>query len=168
LSGKTAAREEAANGIFQLAGFGCVVTHQYADAGAISMHGPTISRELAQTAETSEPIAKALDYIMDAGPYAGLIVAVMPLVLQLMANHGVIKAELVSGGGVVPPKALESQVKADMAKQAAEALRAQEAAEEEMAILAARLAEPSAAESPTEPNGAEPPPTRRGARQAQT
>jgi hypothetical protein len=159
--GKTAAREEAANGLFQLAGFGCVVARQYADAGAINMHGAKIAHELAVLSEQSEPIAKGLDYIMEAGPYAGLIVAVMPLALQIMANHGLIKAELVAGGGVVPPQALESQVKAEMAKQASEALRAQEAAEEELALMAARMEAARVSQNEPEPNGAESSQTRK-------
>jgi hypothetical protein len=156
LRGKSAAREEAANGILQLAGFACVVTRQYADAGAINMHGANIAREAALLAEQNEGIARGLDYIMEAGPYAGLIVAAMPLALQIMANHGLIRAELVAGGGVVPPAALEAQVRADMARQASEALRAQQAAEEELGLMAARMEAAKAPESEPEPNGAHP------------
>lgn len=154
LRGKTAAREEAANGIFQLAGFGCIILRQYADAGAINMHGANISREVAILADQNEGIARGLDYIMEAGPYAGLIVATMPLVLQLAANHGLIKAELVAGGGVVPPAALESQVKADMARQASEALKAQQEAETELALLASQMTAPDGSESVPAANGA--------------
>ena len=133
VKGKTAAREEAANGIFQLAGFGCIITRQYADAGAINLHGAPVAHELALLAEKNASIGKGLDYLMEAGPYAGLITALMPLVLQLMANHKVIRADMVSAAGVVPPEALTADVKAHMARQAHEALMAQKAAEAQLA-----------------------------------
>jgi hypothetical protein len=132
---KTSAREEAANGVFQLAGFGCVIAKQYADAGAIMEHGGTISHELAKLSEQNDGIAKGLDYLINAGPYAGLITAVMPLALQIMANHKMIKAEYVAGAGVVPPEALASRVQADMARQTQMALREQQKAEQELAAL---------------------------------
>lgn len=160
VNGKLAARHEAATGIAQLVGFGCIVTRQYADAGAIGMHSPPIIDELVALSDKNETIGKALDYLTEAGPYAGLIVAVMPLALQIMANHGIVKAELISGAGVVPPQALESQVRADMARQASEALKAQQAAEKELASLAAAMRDQQQAEAPDGPpadsNGATP------------
>lgn len=146
VKGKTAAREEAANGIFQLAGFGCIITRQYADAGAINLHGAPVAHELALLAEKNTSIGKGLDYLMEAGPYAGLITALMPLVLQLMANHKVIRADMVSAAGVVPPEALTADVKAHMARQAHEALMAQRAAEAQLAdFQAATHPEPMSA-----------------------
>jgi hypothetical protein len=154
VSGKLAARHEAATGIAQLVGFGCIVTRQYADAGAIGMHSPPIIDELVALSDKNETIGKALDYLTEAGPYAGLIVAVMPLALQLMANHGIVKAELISGAGVVPPQALESQVRADMARQAAEALKAQQTAEAELASIAAQMRPENPPEPSPEASGA--------------
>lgn len=134
-SSRLAAREEAANGIFQLAGFACIVFKQYADAGAIGNHSAAISHEAAKLAETNEGVGKALDYLMEAGPYAGLVTAMLPLAMQLAANHNMIKAEYVSGAGVVSPDALTAQVKADMARHAQESLIAQKTAEKELAAL---------------------------------
>jgi hypothetical protein len=151
VSGKLAARHEAATGIAQLVGFGCIVTRQYADAGAIGMHSPPIIDELVALSDKNEKIGKALDYLTEAGPYAGLIVAVMPLALQIMANHGLVKAELISGAGVVPPVALESQVRADMARQAAEALKAQQTAEAELAQIAAQMRQENPPDVPPGP-----------------
>lgn len=152
---KTSAREDAANGIFQLAGFGLILGRQYADAGAINMHGAPIAHELATLAESNDGIAKGLDYLLEAGPYAGLITAVMPLALQIMANHKVIRADLIAGGGVVPPEALEAEVKATMARQASEAIKRQHEAEAELRAMAAAQA-PQPPESPqaaSEANG---------------
>jgi hypothetical protein len=76
----------------------------------------------------------------------------MPLALQIAANHGIVKAELVAGGGVVPPQALESQVRADMARQAAAALRAQQEAESELAAMADAMRHQQQAEAPDGPS----------------
>lgn len=150
---KTAAREEAANGIFQLVGFGLIVTRQYADAGAINMHGAPIAHELASLSEQNDGIAKGLDYLLEAGPYAGLITAVMPLALQLMANHGIVKAEMVAGGGVVPPESLTAEVKATMARQAAQAIQRQAQAEAELRDMVAAQAAQDGSQSQPEVNG---------------
>jgi hypothetical protein len=147
VSPKQKDREEGANGLFQLAGFGLIVTKNYADAGAIGKHSPKISHELAVLADKNEGVAKFLDYLTEAGPYAGLITACMPLILQIMANHNMIKAEALAGSGVVAPAALEAGVKADMARQTAEALREQREAEEELKMYATPTPESEA------PNG---------------
>jgi hypothetical protein len=154
LSGKLAARKEAAQGVAQLAGFGLIVTRQYADAGAIGLHADPIIGELVALSDTNERVGKALDYLTEAGPYAGLVIATLPLVMQIMANHGMVKAELVAGSGVVPPQMLESQVRADMARQAAGALRAQQEAEAELAAMADAMRQQQQAEAPDgPPNG---------------
>jgi len=152
-SGKLAERREATQGVFQLAGFGCIILHQYADAGAIGMHADGIVNELVSLSEKHEGVGRVLDYLGEAGPYAGLIVAVMPLALQLAANHGLVKAELISGAGVVPPAALESQVKADMARQASQALKAQQEAEAELRALAAQMGPEDGSQAVPEANG---------------
>lgn len=145
--GKIASREEAANGAFQLIGFGCIITHQYADAGAINMHGAAVARELALLSEKNAGIARGLDYLTEAGPYAGLITALMPFTLQIMANHNLIRADMLAGAGVVPPEALAGEVRAQMTLQAREAVRAQKEAE-------ARLAASLRQDMPeTSPNG---------------
>lgn len=138
-SPKAKDREEAANGIFQLAGFGMIVTKNYADAGALGKYGPGIAHELAGLAEKNDGIAKILDYMGEAGPYAGLITAVMPLILQIMANHNMVKAEALAGAGVVAPAALSATVQADMARQTAEALKAQRDAEAEIRNIQADM-----------------------------
>jgi len=114
-------RNEAVSGIFQLVGFGCVVTGNYADAAAIGMHADPISGEIVKLGAQNEQIGKGIDYLNQVGPYAGLISAVMPLVLQLLANHGRLDASKVPG--LSSPQVLEAKVKAQMATQAAEEMR---------------------------------------------
>lgn len=129
-SGKLAAREEAANGIGQLVAFGFMISGQLADAGAVGEHWPNISHELAVTAENDAKLAKGLDKLLEVGPYGSLIIAVLPLAGQILANHGVVKPEAMAGIGVVHPESLEADVKASMAMQAADAVHRQRQAEE--------------------------------------
>lgn len=128
-------RIDGVNGIFQLAGFGCIMTGQFADAGAIEMHGNNISNEIVTLAESNAGIAKGVDMLLQVGPYAGLVTAAMPLVLQFLVNHNVLPAEKMAGFNVVRPEVLESQVKTILTKQAMEAMKAQREAENELAEM---------------------------------
>lgn len=139
VSKKTKERAEGLIGIAQLASFGCIIKGQYADAGAIAKHGPNLALEAAKLGESNDQVGKALDTLNATGPYAGLIAVGLPLVLQLLANHGKIKPEAVAGAGVVSPASLEAETKTSMMKQQAEALRAQQAAERELMLLAAEM-----------------------------
>lgn len=160
-------REEALNGLGQLLGFGCIVLHQYADAGAIGMHFPPVAHEWALLADKNEKVAKGIDYLTEAGPYAGVIVSMMPLVLQLAANHNLIKAEMAGGAGVVPPEALTAQVRADMARQAQEAMRAQHEAEASLAAMAAEMGPQDGSQGQPEANGRTDAPPKRGRQRAE-
>lgn len=123
------ARMEAVQGFFQAAQMGCVMAGQYSDAAAIGMHGDNISNEITGLADKYPAIGKALDTLVQAGPFAGLLTAVMPLALQIAANHKRIPADKVPG--VLPPEALEMQMKAEVATMAAQQARqAQEAQRE--------------------------------------
>jgi hypothetical protein len=125
-------RTEGVNGIFQLAGLGCIMMGQLHDAGAISIHGPAISNEIVTLAESDARIAKGVDALLQVGPYAGLVAAVMPLVLQLLANHKVVPADKLGGAGIQMPDALEMQVKTQMQLQALEIMRQRQAVEDEL------------------------------------
>jgi hypothetical protein len=121
-------RTEGLMGLGQLIQGGCMMFGQYADAGAIGTHFPNLGVELAKAADSSEVIAKPIDFLIELGPYAGLIAAGMPLVLQLMANHRMLNAGMLMGQGVVSPEVLDAQMKARMAQMQAEAMRAQQEA----------------------------------------
>jgi hypothetical protein len=108
-------RVEGVEGAFQAAGLILLIRKQYADAGAIGQHAHPIAEELASIADTNEKLAKWLDYFSVAGPYAGLVKASLPLLLQLMANHGTIPAEAGAMFGVVSPDLLVLKGKADQA-----------------------------------------------------
>lgn len=135
-------RFDAVQGIWQLAGLGCVMMRQYADAGAISMHSPAITKEVVELANNNEVIANAVDQLLQVGPYAGLVAAVMPLAAQLLVNHGRIPADkMPAESGIVDPKILEAQVKTEMMRMQLEALKAQREAELDLARMQAEFEE---------------------------
>jgi hypothetical protein len=100
-----------------------VMRGSYADAGAIAQHGPGVAKETADLADGNERIASWLDYLTEAGPYLGLTKAMLPLILQLAANHGKIDAKnLPPESGIIDPRILEEKVKAEMALASAKVL----------------------------------------------
>ncbi len=113
-----------------------MMTQQWADAAAIGQHFPNLAQELANVADANETIAKPIDFLIEVGPYGALIAAAMPLTLQILANHKVIDATKMIGQGIVPPEVLESQMKAQVAKMQADAIRTQQEA-----IMEAQIAQ---------------------------
>lgn len=129
-------RADALKGFGQLFQLPLLITGQHADAGALAMHWPNIATEIANLAETQPAIAKLVDPLMQAGPYAGLIAAVLPLVVQIGVNHGKVQAGAM---GTVPAASLDAQVKAGLAKAELAALRAQQEAEKEARAIKAEI-----------------------------
>ena len=109
-------RKEGVEGLGQAAALVLLVRKQFADAAAIGIHVPAIAEEMASIADGNDTWAKWLDYFTMAGPYAGLVKASLPLMLQLMANHGTIPAEAGAALGVMSPKTLELKGKAEQEK----------------------------------------------------
>jgi len=123
-------------GLGQLGQGLCLMFGLYADAAAIGQHFPPMAKELSNVADDSDVVAKPIDLIIQVGPYGALIATAMPLVMQLMANHKMVNAEMLMGQGVVPPELLEAQMKARVQQAQAQAMR-----EQQMAMQDARNAQ---------------------------
>lgn len=132
-------RVEGLDGLAQTAQGVLLITGQFADAAAIGKYAPAITNELATLADTNDTIASVADFLVKTGPYTALITAVMPLALQIAANHKLLNAASLSGFGVVSPELLEAQMKAEVMRQQAEAMRMQQEAQEEMNRVMAEL-----------------------------
>jgi hypothetical protein len=91
-----------------------------ADAATISIYSPNVADALNELAKERPEIAAVLDRVLSVGPYGLLIAAVMPMVLQILANHGVIPSGIM---GTVPKEALLQHM-ADQAKAHEDALKA--------------------------------------------
>lgn len=130
------ARKEGLTGIGQAASAFLLMRGQYADAGAIGVHGPRLIRETVALARQNEPLGRALDMLSQAGPYTGIAMAALPLIAQIAVNHGRIEAGKAMGiQGVMSPAALEAQAKAELAEIESDALRMQHEAEKQLADL---------------------------------
>lgn len=132
VSDVTTARADAVKALGQFAQMPLMFTRQYADVGTISLHWPKVSEEIAKLAASNEQVARIVDPLMTVGPYAGLIMAVMPMFAQIAVNHG---RAPVGVAGSVPPVALSSQVEAEMARNELQALTIQRDAEMQAAAM---------------------------------
>lgn len=134
-------RQEALDGVLQLAQFGCLAFGNFADAGAIGMHGRPMATELVNLAKQNAKVASKVDLLIEVGPYAGIVAAAIPFLAQLLVNHGVFKAEQFANAGVVHPEALEAKMKTQMMEQAMAAMREQQEAEERLMAMQSEMAE---------------------------
>lgn len=154
-------REEGLLGVGQTLQGICILAQQWADAGAIGMHFPKIAPELAKLADQYSIVATGVDLAIQVGPFGALIAAVMPLGMQILANHKMIDASNAVGlGNVVPPEVLEATMKADMMRQVAqaqreqaEAMREAQAAQAEYAKVMNEIQSPNGAGNDHAPMG---------------
>lgn len=58
------------------------------DAAAVGFHTPPIAQALNDLAQQDPRVAAILDKLLQVGPYGALLASVMPLVLQILCNHG--------------------------------------------------------------------------------
>lgn len=121
-------RRAGLNGLGQLAQGVCLLTGQYADAAAIGRYWEPIAAETANVSDQYESIAKPVDILIQIGPFAALLTAVLPLGMQIAANHRMINADMLVSQGIVSPEVLEAQMKAEMARMQMEAMLAQKEA----------------------------------------
>lgn len=128
-------RQEAVDGILQLAQFGCLAFGQFADAGAIGMHGQGLSNEVITLSDNNPKIASKVDLLIEIGPYAGLVAAALPFLAQILVNHKVFKPEQFANAGVVTPETLEAQMKTQLMQRAMESKREQMRIQEEMQAM---------------------------------
>jgi hypothetical protein len=126
----TAARTEAVTSLGQFVQLPLMITKQYADVGAIELHWPKVSAEIAKLAATNEQVAKIVDPMMQVGPYAGIITAVLPFAVQIMVNHNRVTP---GAAGSVSPSTLSSQVEASLAETELQSLIIQRDAEKKAA-----------------------------------
>jgi hypothetical protein len=74
------------------------------DAATITLHTPGLAEAVHQTALVDERLAMVLEKVLQAGPYGALLGALLPVALQIAANHRRIpvSAEL----GILSPEEL--------------------------------------------------------------
>lgn len=103
-------REDAINGMFQLGSVLAMAFGKWADAGAINTYGPGISTETVKLADRYDSVGKGIDALAQVGPFAGVMMAVTPLLIQLAANHRIINPEQAKAMGATDPETLGQQM----------------------------------------------------------
>lgn len=88
-------------GIMGLAQMGAFVASFFSplDAVAVTDHAPNIANAVQVTADNDPKFAAAMDRILAAGPYAALISATVPMVMQILHNHDKVPGEVVKATG---------------------------------------------------------------------
>jgi len=74
-----------------------------ADAIVIGKAAPALSIAIAQVADQDDRVARIVDSLVQTGPYAVLFTALMPVVLQIAANHSPRIAEATGMMGTKSP-----------------------------------------------------------------
>lgn len=114
-------RAAALDGLWGIVSVGLLMLGQVPDAAAVATHSPGISLEAARLAEDNESIAKIVDFVAGVGPYAALMTATLPLLLQIGVNHGKVPmVPMLHQMGIKPPAILEAEMRAKAAQQLAE------------------------------------------------
>lgn len=85
-------------GITQMLAFGASFFSPL-DGVAIQDHAPKLADAVQVTADNDPKFAGAMDRILSAGPYAALLSATIPLVVQILHNHDKVPGEIVKGMG---------------------------------------------------------------------
>jgi hypothetical protein len=82
-------------GLLQIPAFTLGIVAKYAnspalalDSATITLHAPNVAEALQQTAEQQAWLADLLDKVLQVGPYGALLGALMPVAMQVAANHG--------------------------------------------------------------------------------
>lgn len=135
------ARMQGITGLAQIGGAICELFGQYHDAGAIYVHSGPIATELVKLADSNDTVASALDKLNETGPYAGLVLAVTPFILQILTNHKILKGTGISGMNIRDPQELTAEVQTVRMVQRAESLKRQKEAQENLRQAERDLAE---------------------------
>ena len=136
LSKKTKERAEGLQGIGQLLSAGLLFARQHADAGAVYKFWPDVAVESAKIADDNAKFGEFLDSLTAVGPYAGLITAALPLVMQVMVNHDKMDVTNVANLGCVSKETLKANVQTQIMAAEMAAMRENMEMEQERARLA--------------------------------
>lgn len=131
-------REDALNGLFQLGSVIAMAFGKMADAGAINTYAPGITTETVKMADKYDSLGKSIDALAQVSPFAGLIAAVSPLIIQIAANHKLLSPTQAASLGATDPQVLGQQMQIEANRQA---IRVQLQMAEEKKAMDAEMAE---------------------------
>lgn len=136
---KTKRQEEGLASWINFGSAGLLMFGLHADAGALYMHAEPMSQAFVAYASTSERMSAGLDYLGKTAPLLDLAEKVLPCLLQLAANHNMIKPEMVAGLGVVRRETVIASMQTVLMERHMEALQKQQEAEEKYMRMQAEM-----------------------------
>jgi hypothetical protein len=94
-------------GLLQIPAMGLAAAGQFnedfaLDGAALSMHAPGIASALNDLANDNPAVGAALERIMSVGPYGAILGAMIPLAMQIAANHKAVPDAVARGAGAMP------------------------------------------------------------------
>ncbi|MEU0398358.1 hypothetical protein ABZ208_37570 [Streptomyces sp. NPDC006208] len=102
--------EEGVQGLLQIPAMALSFVNPV-DGFCVAHHTPPISKAVADLAIERPEVAAALDKVLSVGPYGALLGATLPLVIQLMHNHGMVPESMAKAMGATPKKDIERHLK---------------------------------------------------------
>lgn len=97
-----------------------------ADAVVLGHAAPGLAEAVAKVAEQEDKFAQIVDNLISTGPYAALFGAVVPLVVQIAANHSARVANVAVGMGMA--KSVDAILQAEFSRNESGAGNGEEAA----------------------------------------
>jgi len=115
--------------VTQLA-WGVLAVSSPADAAALKFHGPGMVEAWNALAQENATVARGIEWLTTGSAYGAVVMATVPMILQVMSNHGRLPHERLGAIGVQDPGVLAEITAADveMMQQAAAAHAAAAAA----------------------------------------
>lgn len=123
-------REDGLKDVFTMGAGIAMMFGQWADAGTLQKFGPKVSHEAVEFSKSYPVIVPILDWLAKATPAASLLGTMLPMVMQILTNHGRFEADRMATVGVVPPAMLEQEMRAEVMRMHTEALKEQQAAQQ--------------------------------------
>lgn len=111
-------------------GWGVLAVSSPADAAALQLHGPGMVEAWNALAQENATVARGIEWLTTGSAYGAVVMATVPMALQVLANHRRLDHERLSALGVQDPGVLAEMTAGDIAmmQQAAAAQAAAAAA----------------------------------------
>lgn len=96
-------------------GWGALAVASPADAAALSLHGPRMVEAWNDLAQENAAVARGIEWLTTGSAYGAVVMATVPMVLQVMVNHRYLPHERVGALGVQDPAELAEITARDVA-----------------------------------------------------
>lgn len=95
-------------------GWGVLAVSSPADAAALKVHAPGMVQAWNALAQENAAVARGIEWLTTGSAYGAVVMATVPMVLQVLANHGRLDHERLGALGVHDPAGLAEITAADV------------------------------------------------------